>query len=138
LFDSLSPRIGQLGAHRRRRVSPTAVEGLPMISRPTTNVRTEPFLDQNPVTPASQLPTLNKSSSDNGLLVTNSELSPLSSKVNRPPDGLIPVRMLNEFTYCPRLGYLEFVQGEWAENIETMQGTFGHRHVDKPDRKQVQ
>jgi len=51
------------------------------------------------------------------------------------PDSLIPVRMLNEFTYCPRLGYLEFVQGEWAENIETMQGTFGHRHVDKPDRK---
>lgn len=55
-----------------------------------------------------------------------------------PPDSLIPVRMLNEFTYCPRLGYLEFVQGEWAENIETMQGTFGHRHVDKPDRKKIE
>lgn len=57
---------------------------------------------------------------------------------NAPPEGLIPVRMLNEFTYCPRLGYLEFVQGEWAENIETMQGTFGHRNVDKPDRKPIQ
>lgn len=55
-----------------------------------------------------------------------------------PPDSFIPVRMLNEFTYCPRLGYLEFVQGEWAENIETMQGTFGHRHVDKPDRKKIE
>jgi len=44
--------------------------------------------------------------------------------------------MLNEFTYCPRLGYLEWVQGEWAENLETLQGTFGHRNVDKPDRKQ--
>jgi len=50
---------------------------------------------------------------------------------------LIPVRMLNEFTYCPRLGYLEWVQGEWAENIETMQGSFGHRNVDKPDRKSI-
>ncbi|MCB9953604.1 MAG: CRISPR-associated endonuclease Cas1 [Planctomycetaceae bacterium] len=45
--------------------------------------------------------------------------------------------MLNEFTYCPRLGYLEWVQGEWAENIETMEGTFGHRNVDKADRKSI-
>jgi CRISPR-associated protein Cas1 len=50
---------------------------------------------------------------------------------------LIPVRMLNEFTYCPRLGYLEWVQGEWAENLETLEGAFGHRNVDKPDRKQI-
>lgn len=50
--------------------------------------------------------------------------------------SLIPARMLNEFTYCPRLGYLEWVQGEWAENLETMQGTFGHRNCDKPDRRQ--
>jgi len=50
-------------------------------------------------------------------------------------DTLLPVRMLNEFTYCPRLGYLEWVQGEWAENVETLEGTFGHRNVDQPDRK---
>jgi len=54
-----------------------------------------------------------------------------------PALDLIPVRMLNEFTYCPRLGYLEWVQGEWAENLETLEGTFGHRNVDKPDRKQI-
>ncbi|HCS54131.1 MAG TPA: CRISPR-associated protein Cas4, partial [Planctomycetaceae bacterium] len=45
--------------------------------------------------------------------------------------------MLNEYSYCPRLAYLEFVQGEWAENLETLEGTFGHRNVDKPDRKQI-
>ncbi|MFN0198911.1 MAG: CRISPR-associated endonuclease Cas1 [Planctomycetaceae bacterium] len=50
---------------------------------------------------------------------------------------LIPVRMLNEFTYCPRLGYLEWVQGEWAENIETLEGTFGHRNVDRESHKPV-
>lgn len=54
-----------------------------------------------------------------------------------PLPELIPVRMLNEFTYCPRLGYLEWVQGEWADNLETRQGTFGHRNVDKPSRKPV-
>ncbi|MEZ6126736.1 MAG: CRISPR-associated endonuclease Cas1 [Planctomycetaceae bacterium] len=50
---------------------------------------------------------------------------------------LIPARMLNEFAYCPRLGYLEFVHGEWDDNLETRQGTFGHRRVDKPDRRSI-
>ena len=50
------------------------------------------------------------------------------------PD-MIPVRMLNEFTYCPRLGYLEWVEGEWAGNLETMEGTFGHRRVDQTPKR---
>ncbi len=50
---------------------------------------------------------------------------------------LIPVRMLNEFAYCPRLCYLEWVQGEWAENLETLEGAFGHRNVDRSDRRPV-
>ena len=45
------------------------------------------------------------------------------------PDFL-PVRMLNEFTYCPRLAYLEWVQGEFADNVYTVEGTFEHRRVD--------
>ena len=53
---------------------------------------------------------------------------------NSIPD-MIPVRMLNEFTYCPRLGYLEWVEGEWASNLETMEGTFGHRRVDQAPRR---
>jgi len=60
-----------------------------------------------------------------------------NSSGSEDENPLIPVRMLNEFTYCPRLGYLEWVQGEWAENIETMEGSFGHRNVDKPDRKSI-
>lgn len=45
----------------------------------------------------------------------------------------VPVRMLTQFAYCPRLGYLEWVQGEWAESAETVEGTFRHRRVDNPD-----
>jgi len=50
---------------------------------------------------------------------------------------LIPARMLNEFCYCPRLGYLEWVQGEFADNLETREGRFGHRRVDKASRAEV-
>ena len=52
------------------------------------------------------------------------------------PD-LVPARMLNEFAYCPRLAYLEWVQGEFAYNLETLEGRFGHRRVDLPDRQEL-
>lgn len=45
---------------------------------------------------------------------------------------LIPVRMLNEFAYCPRLAYLEWVQGDFTDNAETIDGRTQHRQVDKP------
>ena len=50
---------------------------------------------------------------------------------------LIPARMLNEFSYCPRLAYLEWVQGEFADNLDTLEGRFGHRRVDRPSRPDV-
>ncbi len=45
--------------------------------------------------------------------------------------------MLNEFAYCPRLAYLEWVQGEFADNLEVLEGRFGHRRVDAPSRAEV-
>src|SRR3990167_422337 len=45
---------------------------------------------------------------------------------------LLPARMLNEHQYCPRLAYLEWVQGEWAESADTVEGRYRHRRVDKP------
>lgn len=45
---------------------------------------------------------------------------------------LLPVRMVNEYEYCPRLAYLEWVQGEWAESADTVEGTYQHRRVDRP------
>lgn len=44
---------------------------------------------------------------------------------------LIPARMLNEFVYCPRLAYLEWVQKEWADSSDTVEGRHVHRRVDK-------
>ncbi len=47
---------------------------------------------------------------------------------NKP---LIPARVLNEYVYCPRLAYLEWVQKEWQESPDTVQGRHIHRRVDK-------
>lgn len=45
---------------------------------------------------------------------------------------LLPARMVNEYQYCPRLAYLEWVQGEWADSSDTVEGRFHHRRVDQP------
>lgn len=45
------------------------------------------------------------------------------------PD-LVPARMLNEHAYCPRLAYLEWVQGDFADSSDTIDGRFAHRNVD--------
>jgi CRISPR-associated endonuclease Cas1/CRISPR-associated protein Cas4 len=49
--------------------------------------------------------------------------------------GPLPVRMLNEFTYCSRLAYLEWVQGEWAESVDTVEGQFLHRRVNREPKR---
>ena len=47
---------------------------------------------------------------------------------------LLPARMVNEYNYCPRLAYLEWVQGEWAESGDTVEGRHVHRRVDRPSK----
>jgi CRISP-associated protein Cas1 len=44
---------------------------------------------------------------------------------------LVPARMLNEFAYCPRLSWLEWVQCDFADNADTVDGRHTHRRVDK-------
>jgi CRISPR-associated protein Cas4 len=44
---------------------------------------------------------------------------------------LLPARMVNEYVYCPRLAYLEWVQGEWADSADTVTGRHAHRRVDR-------
>ena len=46
------------------------------------------------------------------------------------PAPLIPVRMVNEWVYCPRLAYLEWVDGEWADTGDTEDGRRTHARVD--------
>lgn len=49
--------------------------------------------------------------------------------------GPLPARMLNEFAYCPRLAYLEWVQGEWADSADTVEGQVRHRRVNREPKR---
>jgi len=42
------------------------------------------------------------------------------------PD-LLPARMVNEYAYCPRLAYIEWVQADFAHSADTLEGRFTHR-----------
>lgn len=45
------------------------------------------------------------------------------------PD-LLPARMLNEFVYCPRLFYYEWVEGVFENSVDTLDGHAKHARVD--------
>lgn len=47
----------------------------------------------------------------------------------------IPVRALNQVTYCPRLFYLQYVDCVMPTNEHVEGGLFDHRRVDDPDLK---
>lgn len=46
---------------------------------------------------------------------------------------LVPARMVNEYAYCPRLFHLEWVSKQWADNLDTDEGRFHHRAVDREE-----
>src|SRR5579871_3922173 len=45
---------------------------------------------------------------------------------------LIPVRALNQVSYCPRLYYLEYVEALMTNNEHVEDGLFQHRRVNDP------
>lgn len=47
----------------------------------------------------------------------------------------IPVRALNQVTYCPRLYYLQYVDCVMPVNEHVEAGLFDHRRVDRPELK---
>lgn len=57
---------------------------------------------------------------------------PLPAPAAAEDEPLVPARMLNEWVYCPRLAYLEWVEGSWEENEDTAKGKHAHIRADKP------
>ena len=56
----------------------------------------------------------------------------------RDAGELMPARMLNEYSYCPRLFYLEHVERQWMDNEFTLDGKRVHRRVDVPSQAGLQ
>src|SRR5574341_375407 len=46
------------------------------------------------------------------------------------PDYL-PARMVNEFVYCPRMFFYEWVEGVFRESADTVEGKIQHGRVDE-------
>ena len=56
--------------------------------------------------------------------------SPPSPSRHEAEPQQIPARMLNEFVYCQRLFYYEFVEGVFVESADTLRGDAIHQRVD--------
>ena len=56
--------------------------------------------------------------------------SPPSPSRQESEQQQIPARMLNEFVYCQRLFYYEFVEGVFVESADTLRGGAIHQRVD--------
>lgn len=55
---------------------------------------------------------------------------PAKAHLNTAPPDYLPARMVNEFVYCPRLFFYEWVDGLFAHNADTVEGAARHTTVD--------
>lgn len=56
-----------------------------------------------------------------------------NSEAFRDVPDCVPSRILCEYAYCPRLAYIEWVQADFADNYQTVEGRFRHRVVDREE-----
>lgn len=125
--DSLRNEIDAAVATRLRRVeivSPPRDEALTPPAEVAPDSPTEVA-----ISPAGSPPTIDESATP------TSDREHAKSFGVRDPKSAIPVeplpaRMLNEFVYCPRLFYYEFVEGVFVHNADTMRGAAIHTRVD--------
>lgn len=81
-------------------------------------------MDDSTTTSQQDSPDLSYASGDASLSVP----TPLAGT----PDYL-PARMLNEFVYCPRLFYYEWVDGIFVESRDTVAGTLRHEKLERKE-----
>jgi CRISPR-associated protein Cas1 len=56
---------------------------------------------------------------------------PLPEHERRKLPDYLPARMVNEFAYCPRLFFYEWVEGVFRESADTLEGSAQHKRVDR-------
>lgn len=85
---------------------------------------------QAEIHPASDVgaPTISVCGSPTGAGEPPTPPKPAEKRESEPQQ--IPARMLNEFVYCQRLFYYEFVEGVFVESADTLRGEAIHQRVD--------
>jgi CRISPR-associated protein Cas1 len=56
---------------------------------------------------------------------------PEPARQQRKLPDYLPARMVNEFSYCPRLFFYEWVEGVFHESADTVEGSAQHKRVDR-------
>src|ERR1017187_10379153 len=54
---------------------------------------------------------------------------PIKIEEKRELPDYLPARMVNEDAYCPRLFFYEWVEGLFAESVDTVEGSIQHRRA---------
>lgn len=60
--------------------------------------------------------------------------NPILPVPSRELPDYLPARMVNEYVYCPRLFFYEWVDGVFAESADTLEGSAQHKRVDRPGK----
>jgi CRISP-associated protein Cas1 len=63
--------------------------------------------------------------------VSSAPLSYPEQPAPRELPDYLPVRMVNEFVYCPRLFFYMWVEGVFRESADTVEGSIQHKRVDR-------
>jgi CRISP-associated protein Cas1 len=63
------------------------------------------------------------------LPIPEGPVGPSTSRQELP--DYLPARMVNQFAYCPRLFFYEWVDGLFAESVDTVEGRIQHKRVDE-------
>lgn len=118
------------GDNRQPRESTTEPRQLKIVVRvaPTETPSSEP---PKPLAEISAPPVTSPSPSQDANLQTPvpPEISERKIRSEAEPQQ-IPARMMNEFVYCQRLFYYEFVEGVFVESVDTLRGGAIHQRVD--------
>ena len=56
--------------------------------------------------------------------------NPIQMEAKRELPDYLPARMVNEYAYCPRLFFYEWVEGLFEESVDTVEGAIQHARVD--------
>jgi CRISPR-associated protein Cas1 len=118
------------GGNRQSRQSTTEPKQLKIVVR-IAPAEAQPSEAPKPVAEVTAPPVLNPPPSQDASLQTPAPPEILARKLRAEAEPQqIPARMLNEFVYCQRLFYYEFVEGVFVESADTLRGGAIHQRVD--------